>query len=194
VGYIYGKRRGILAVLVFLVIILLCAIAIITLTSMLNKENEDDGKIGVNVVSGECKLDIVDKDGKSLLGDVLDFVSNSGEQVIFEPGATYYTEGFSVKNIGTVDVEYRVYISDDEKLAEADFKTAFDMWITKDPANLEQANKLTSFTGELKTTELSDTYYLVIRMKQTAGNEFQNKTYSGIGITVYAVQAKADME
>ena len=41
---------------------------------------------------------------------------------------------------------------------------------------------------------MSETYYLVIRMKETAGNEFQNKTYTGIGITVYAVQGNAPIE
>ena len=35
-------------------------------------------------------------------------------------------------------------------------------------------------------------YFLYIEMKDTVGNEFQGKTYSGIGITVYAVQANVN--
>jgi hypothetical protein len=31
-------------------------------------------------------------------------------------------------------------------------------------------------------------------MKDTAGNEFQGKTYTGIGVTVYAVQGNVTIE
>ena len=72
---------------------------------------------------------------------------------------------------------------------------AFDIWITTDPANPQSAMPLIPFVGFLDTVEHreSDTYYLYIRMKESAGNEFQGKTYSGIGITVYAVQGNVEI-
>ena len=40
----------------------------------------------------------------------------------------------------------------------------------------------------------SDIYYLVVRMKDDAGNAYQDQSYSGIGITVWAVQGNAHVE
>ena len=45
----------------------------------------------------------------------------------------------------------------------------------------------------LEVGEKTDTYYLVIKMREEAGNEFQDKSYTGIGVTVYAVQGNAEV-
>jgi hypothetical protein len=47
------------------------------------------------------------------------------------------------------------------------------------------------FYGTVAKDGVSTTYYLYIKMKETIGNDFQNKVYTGIGITVYAVQGNA---
>ncbi len=190
-----SEKRKKITIIVLIAIILLLLTNIVGLTYALFTSGGDSGKIGVNVTSGECKIDIVDAEDNSLVGDVLDFVTaEKKDKIYFEPGATYYTEGFEVKNIGDIPVNFRVYISEDEENDRYAFEEAFELWITKDPSNLESAEKLTSFTGRLKVDQTSETYYLVIRMKETAGNEFQNKTYTGIGITVYAVQSTAPIE
>ena len=189
-----SERRKKTTIIILIIIILILLATIVGLTYALFTSGGDDGKIGINVTSGECKIDIVSTEDKSLVGDVLDFVTaEKKEKIYFEPGATYYTEGFEVKNVGNIPVNFRVYISEDEENDRYDFEEAFELWITKDTADIENAEKLTSFTGRLEVDQTSETYYLVIRMKESAGNEFQNKTYTGIGVTVYAVQGNVDI-
>ena len=181
-------------IIVPIVVILLCLTSMIGVTWALFTSGED-GKIGVNVTSGSINIDIIDADGESLLNDVLDFVPKDGREVIyFEPGATFHTEGFRIQNKeNSISINYRVCISDDENENMAEFEEAFELWITKDPNDLSDASKILSFSGELGVGDTSEMYYLVIRMRETAGNEFQGKEYSGIGITVIAVQGNVDI-
>lgn len=173
-------------------IIFLCLMAISGATLALFTSDDDDGKIGINATAGDLKVDIVDtspNNPASLVNEVLDFVVENDENgVLFEPGATYYTEGFRVKNDGDVPFKYILYISEDSSLSQ-DFSEAFDVWVTRDPTNRTVGEKLEKFEGELDADKMSEPYYLVFRMKETAGNEFQNRTFTGVGVTVCAVQA-----
>ena len=176
-------------------IILLCLTSVVGSTWALFTSGED-GKIGINSTSGNIDLDIVDTDGNSLIDDVLDFVSKSddGEPIYFEPGATFYTQGFTVKNNGNITINYRLYISNDEDENMESFSEAFELWVTDDPNNIGNGSKMTEFVGTLAPGESGKVQYLVIKMKESAGNDFQGKVYTGIGITVYAVQGNVDIE
>lgn len=182
-------------IIVPVIVILLCLTSMIGVTWALFT-NGEDGKIGVNVTSGNINIDIINEDGKSLLNDVLNFVPKDGREVIyFEPGATFYTEPFQVQNKeNSISINYRICVSDDESEDMAAFEEGFELWITKDPTDLSDASRMMSFSGELGVGDTSEMYYLVIRMKETAGNEFQGKEYSGIGITVIAVQGNVDID
>lgn len=187
------KQSVIIAVLV----ILLCLIALTGATLALFTNNPNDGKIGIVTTAGDVAVDIVtDTEAEdSLVGDVLDFmVSATQQEATFEPGAVFYTQGFKIKNTGNIPVNFRLYISEDSSIDMAEFCEAFEFWITTDPSSREHTERLITFSDELGVGETSDTFYLVIKMKETAGNEFQNKTYSGIGVTVYAVQANVDIK
>ena len=175
-------------------IIFLCLTSVIGTTWALFTSG-NDGKIGINSTSGYIDLDIVDVDGNSLVGDVLDFETKSddGEPIYFEPGATFYTQGFTVKNNGNITINYRLYISSDEGENMESFNEAFELWVTDDPNSIGGENKITEFVGTLNPGETGQVQYLVIKMKESAGNDFQGKTYTGIGITVYAVQGNVDM-
>lgn len=188
------------------IIILLCLVSIVGVTLALFTNDIEDGTIGINATAGKLKLDIVDDidPTDSLVGDYLYFATPDGEEleVLFEPGALYYTEGFRVVNKGNIDMKYIVYISADELFNGTDFLEAFDVWITDQkptdrnvPENLEE---LQNFSGKLARDEISDTYYLVIKMKESAGNKFNkpgNLTYyEGIGITVCAVQGNGPLD
>ena len=95
-------------------------------------------------------------------------------------------------------------VSKDDKIDMKEFNEAFDVWIVEENTdgtkNFDDAKKIMEFSGSLtvenKNDEneghLSKTYYLYIKMKETVGNEFQGKSYSGIGVTVYAVQANGE--
>ena len=74
-----------------------------------------------------------------------------------------------------------------------EFYEAFDIWISTSPTDLDNAQRMTEFVGRLEAGCCStDTYYLFVKMKESAGNEFQGKIYEGIGVTVYAVQGNVD--
>ena len=175
-------------------IILLCLVCLTGATLALFTSNHDDGTIGIVTTSGDVEIDIVDTSGVTLQEKSLEFVTSDGvDTFYFEPGATFYTQGFQVKNTGTVTVQYRLSVS--EKVDEKEFYEAFDVWIVRaeDP-NFADAEQLTAFKGVLVEGESSETYCLFIKMKETAGNEFQGKTYSGIGVTVYAIQSNATIK
>ena len=189
------KRTFIIAAMV----ILLCLVSITGATYALFTASTGDGRIGINATSGDIEVDIVDASDQanSLVGDVLNFVTTSDKQeILFEPGAVYYTEGFRVKNTGEIPLSYIVYITGDDTLdeeKEVRFDDAFDVWITPNPKNKDGMVKLQDFDGSLAVGQASDVYYLVFRMKETAGNEFQNKTFTGVGITVCAVQGNGSL-
>ena len=181
-------------IVVALLVILLCLVFIVGATVALFTSN--DGKIGINATAGDLEVDIVDAfdTSKSLVGDVLDFdVDTEDGEVLFEPGATFYTEGFRVKNDGNISLNFIIYISEDDD-TDADFNEAFDVWVTKDPQNDQSVQNIQDFDRHLKPGEISDIYYLVCRMKTDAGNEYQKRTFTGVGITVCAVQGNVNID
>ena len=176
--------------LITAVVIILCLFAITGATFALFTSG-DDGKIGINATSGDLEVGIIDatENPQSLVGKALNFETKDGV-VLFEPGAVYHTEGFRVSNLGDIPMNYIVYISKDKDVT-ADFSAAFEVWITTNPATREMDEKLQEFEGSLAPEKSSEIYYLVFRMKETAGNEFQDRTFTGVGITVCAVQGNA---
>ena len=178
-------------------VILLCLVSLVGATLALFTSNPDDGKIGIIATSGNVKVDIVDSITEdSLVGEVLPFktTDGNGDGILFEPGATFYTVGFKAKNVGDIPINIRMYISEDDTLDMEKFEKAFDFYITTDPTKPASAEPLLSFTGRLEVGQSSETYYLVIKMKETATNEFQGSKYTGIGITVCAVQGNVYLE
>lgn len=104
--------------------IILAVISATGSTLALFTSSEEDGTIGVNVTSGRVNVDIVNTKGDSLVGNVLHLVPKDGrdeKDVYFEPGATFYTEGFRVSNIGTSPVNFRIYVSEDKQLDMTEF-------------------------------------------------------------------------
>ena len=193
------------AFLIAALIVLLCLIGLVGSTLALFTDR-DAGSIGVVATSGDFKVDIIDtsEEGKSLVGEVLQFqTSSEHKEVVFEPGATFFTQGFKIKNDGDIPINFRISLNDhdDEKaiaegnLTMEDFLEAFDVWISTTPTLDAQVQTMPEFLGRLEADSVStDTYYLFVRMKETANNDFQKKEYTGIGVTVYAVQGNVDIE
>ena len=177
-------------------VILLCIVCLTGATLALFTNDLHDGTIGIITTTGSVKVDIVDAEtGESIVGSVLAFqTSVTDREIYFEPGSTYYTQGFKVKNIGSVPIKFRVYVSEDEDFTVSEINDAFDIWISKKPDSIEGAKPIDDFSGYLTVDAVSDDYYyLYVRMKETADNTFQGQTYSGIGVTVFAVQGNADI-
>ena len=180
-------------------ILLLCFANLVGTTYALFTAQTKDGSIGVITTSGDVGVDIVDTAGESLKGKVLQFVTTSETPVLFEPGTTFYTQGFKIMNAGNIPVNFRVSVNYGN-MTEAErlkFEEAFEIGITTDPTRQTDAEPTDKFVGSLDVSgddASSQTYHLIIRMKETVGNEFQGAKYEGIGITVYAVQANASLE
>ena len=175
--------------------ILLCLVSLTGATFALFTSSDEDGKIGINATSGSIKLDIVDADDPtdSLVGDALDFVTKDGSQdILFEPGMTVHTQGFRIKNDGNIPINFIVYISKDAEVSQ-NFIEAFDVWLTSDPTSRTDMVKLQEFDGRLEVKQSSDVYYLVFHMKEDIGNDFQGQEFTGVGITVCAVQGNVDI-
>ena len=192
------------SIIMTVLVILLCLVSLTGATLALFTSDPDDGTIGVVATAGDISVDIVDTAGETLVGKALDFqLTSATDKILFEPGATFYTQGFKIKNgDGSIPVKYHLYVSNNtikdgvgEKAQPIDmetFKETFEIWISTSTENYENGQKLDEFRGTLDVGKTSETYYLFIKMKETVGNEFQGKTYSGIGVTVYAVQGNAE--
>ena len=192
VRYRSNKQAFIIAALV----VLLCLVCLAGATLALFTSDINDGTIGIIATSGNIKVDIVDAyTGSSLVGEALEFYTSfERKEILFEPGATFYTQGFKVKNVGNIPVNFRLSVSKDENIDMDAFNEAFEVWIATDYNDPNQREKLEKFEGHLKVDAISDeVYYLFIKMKETAGNEFQKQEYSGIGVTVYAVQGNVNI-
>lgn len=184
------------ALIIAVIVILLCLVSLMGATYALFMETAENGTIGVITTAGDIKVDIVNAldEQDSLVGEVLQFqTSDTQRDILFEPGATFYTQGFKIKNTGDIPINFRLYISEDEKIDMEEFNRAFDVWISTSKTNTADAKKITEFTDYLEVGCSSEaTYYLFIKMKENVGNEFQGKTYTGIGVTVYAVQGNVE--
>ncbi len=193
IRYKSNKQAFIIAALV----ILLCLTCLTGATLALFTSAPNDGTIGIVTTSGDVEVDIVDTSGITLQNKALSFVTTSGsvdsDSVRFEPGVTFYTQGFRVKNTGDIPVNFTLSVSKDDRIDMKEFNAAFELWLVKKGDDFKNAERLTSFKGHLEPKESSETYYLVIKMKESAGNGFQSKTYTGIGVTVYAVQGNAEI-
>ena len=181
-------------------VILLCLVCLTGATLALFTSDANDGTIGIVTTAGDVEVDIIDLSGETLQNKALDFITSSGAttdggNVLFEPGATFRTQGFRVKNTGEIPVNFSLSVSKDDKIDMEEFDKAFELWIVKEGDDFLTAKKLTEFrVNGLAVGDSSDIYYLFIKMKESVGNEFQGKTYTGIGVTVYAVQGNAKLD
>ena len=186
----YGKYKQ--AMITALTVIMLCVISLTGATFAIFTTDEQDGTIGINVSSGKVDVDIVDENGTTLIGSYLKFAIPDGlDKVLFEPGSTFYTQSFRIVNIGSVPVKFKMYISDDDSISSQILLDSFEFYITDDVTTRDGGLKITSFNGELELNASTTPYYLVVSMKENAGNELIGKSYDGIGITVFAVQGNA---
>ena len=154
----------------------------------------DSASTSVNrIQAGTLNVDIVDESGDSLDGKSLSFRNVTGETNIFwEPGATFFTQGFKIVNEGDLALKYKVVVSGltgDAKLLEAiDFAVVTDN-TKKDAAAVSFAEEGQLLTkGASAPADNAVYYYLRGHMKEDANNDYQGLTLEGVSITVYATQ------
>ena len=140
----------------------------------------------------DIELQMMDKNGSwvNAEGKTLPFlvegeIPAEGTQILWEPGCTYYTTEVRVLNKGNLAVKFE-YVPEalgvTGKLAEVlepVFKTPVDT--NGDDINIEPE--------VLKPGEASPAWSFGYHMLETAGNEYQNETTTGMCLTVVATQA-----
>ena len=191
------KKQNRKTIIMSLIVVFICIFCLTGATFALFTNDLKDGTIGVTTTSGNVRVDIIDTNiekPSSLVGKPLQFQTTPKNKIIyFEPGSIYYTQGFRIKNSGDISIKYRLYVSEDEQLNMIEFLKAFEIWITDDLENFENAKLVDFFEGELDAKDCSKPYYLFIKMKESATNEFQGAKFNGIGITVFAVQGNGSI-
>ena len=168
----------------------------------------DTASTGVNkIVSGNLKVDIVDKEGNNHL-DTLNFTKAAGapdgEQLLWEPGCRYVTEGFKIKNAGNLALKWKAEINKEDAKTKVvagsngkenmNLLDVIDFYIVKGTEENAPAVAIENFTGTLSAKATSEVYYIKGVMKTTAGNDYQDLTLDGITITVYATQLTAEFD
>ena len=153
----------------------------------------DTASTGVNkIVAGNLDVDIVDGNGDSLDGKTLNFVNKENQSnILWEPGVTFHTEGFRIKNGGNLALKWKAVVNKGTTAANEgnfDLLDVIDFYLVKNDKN-DEGTLLDEFTGTLEAKKTSeDVYYIKGVMKTTAGNDYQGLTLDGITITVYATQ------
>ena len=121
-------------------------------------------------------------------GKTLEFVKAAGaaenEAVLWEPGCTYKLPELRIVNNGNLALKYKVEITGIQ--GDAKLNDAIIWTITKGGTE----DLVPGTTDEYKLLEANASHTLTIsgHMKEDAGNEYQNLTIDGIGITVLATQ------
>ena len=152
----------------------------------------DTASTAVNkIVAGNLDVDIVDKSGETLDGKTLNFQDvNDNTDILWEPGATFFTQGFKIVNKGNLALKYKVVVSGktgDAKLLNAiKFDVVTEKTKEATEALAEKGNLLPNGASAPEAENVY--YYLRGHMKEDAGNEYKNLTLDGISITVYATQ------
>ena len=155
----------------------------------------DTASTGVNKIqSGNLKVDIIGENSNDHV-EKLNFTKAAdaeSEQILWEPGCRYLTEGFRIANKGNLALKWKVKVNKgttDANEGDYDLLDVIDFYlVTKAADGTETETSLDEFTGNLKKTETSGVYYIKGVMQTTAGNEYQGLTLDGITITVYATQ------
>ena len=147
----------------------------------------DTASTAVNKIqSGTLKVDIVKEDGvTSIKNESMSFVNKDGSaNILWEPGATFMTPAFKIKSTGSLALKYKLTlngITGDNMLLDV---ITFSV-VKADGTEVA----LDTFVGHLTPdAALSDALYIKGHMDEAAGNDYQNKTLEGLGITVYATQ------
>ena len=149
----------------------------------------DTASTGVNkIVAGNLDIELQMKDnngkwvnaeGKTLPFLVKGEIPAEGTQILWEPGCTYFVPAIRVLNKGNLAVKFE-YIPEalgvTGKLAEV-----LELVLPETDGNIEPE--------VLKPGEASPEWSFGYHMLESAGNEYQNATATGMCVTVVATQA-----
>ena len=148
----------------------------------------DTASTAVNKIQAgnlNIELQMKDNDGNwvSAEGKTLSFlvegkIPAEGTQILWEPGCTYTLPELRIVNNGNLALKYKIQITGIQ--GDAKLNKVIDWTINDADINLTEEHLLAGQTG--------DPFTIKGHMQKTAGNDYQNLSIDGIGITVYATQ------
>ena len=155
----------------------------------------DTASTAVNKIqAGNLKVDIIGENSEAHV-DTLNFTkaagAEEGEQLLWEPGCRYLTEGFRITNKGNLALKWKAQVNKGTTAANEgnfDLLDVIDFYLVTSKDVDDMGTALDEFSGKLKKSETSGAYYIKGVMKTTAGNDYQGLTLDGITITVVATQ------
>ena len=147
----------------------------------------DTASTGVNKIqAGNLDVDLeMSTDGttwESAEGKTLTFKTKDNrvaDQILWEPGCTYELPQLRVVNKGNLALKYKIQITGIQ--GDAKLNEVIDWTINNAAIDLTE--------GHLTAGQTGDAFTIKGHMQDTAGNDYQNLTIDGIGITVVATQA-----
>lgn len=147
----------------------------------------DSASTSVNSIkSGKLGIALVDADGNSVEGSVLDFVKAGDaedEALLWEPGCTYVLPDLFVENNGELALKYQIVVDGIE--GDAKLLEAIEWSVMMGGAEISLAD----YEGHLAAGEkASEALVISGHMLESAGNEYQNLSLDGISIKVIATQ------
>ena len=151
----------------------------------------DTASTSVNsITAGNLHVEIQDKNGNSI--DTLEWVKDDGtvidnqEGILWEPGCTYLLTPFKIVNTGNLALKYKIVITgldgDSPLLNVIKFTYKNE---SGEGFDMSAEGHLTA-----KGTVGAETALITVsaHMDELAGNEYQDKTLTGVKFTVYATQ------
>ena len=107
------------------------------------------------------------------------------DAILWEPGCTYELPTLRVVNYGNLALKYKLTITGIQGSATLNEVIDWTIELGGETYNMNDEHKLGAMVGE---TALYDELTLKGHMQETAGNDYQNLTISGITISVVATQ------
>ena len=142
----------------------------------------ESGTLRVGLEMKDDNGEWVDANGKTLMFKVGGAIAPEGTKILWEPGCTYELPELCVINKGNLALKYKVIVSGVKGDAELNEVIT---WTIGENAVSENVKLL---PGEAKN------FVIKGHMLETAGNNYQGLTISGIGIKVLATQVSHESD
>lgn len=164
-----------------------------------------DTEVVINTYTfGNLDVDIVEEnDGQIVGATTLQFVKPAGEEYsgdeyLFEPGATFQLKEFYIKNSGDVALKYRLKLDTTGATGQKKLLDSMTITATMGNGSPVPSFSLDSETRTLAAGRMDGPVRIYIHMKEAAGNEYQDLSVEGLVVKVIAVQDEgipdADLE
>ena len=181
------KRSTSRSLMISLIAVCLCVATLGGATYALFTYEEPAANVIIR--SGEVDVDLLNENGVTLNEKPLQFRDvNGNSNILWEPGATFLSEPFYVKNIGEVTLNFRVLLIG-AGMDSQEFLEAFEPCIVDANGNVVD---LSRYQHELKAGDISDEFRIRMKMKESVGNSFINRRFDGVAVSVYAIQGGVD--